>query len=351
MPHTAPLDEDPNSAADPRTPAYWLPRLVLRLYSNENSQAVPHELSALIERDGTRHFFPLGTNDAPSGAKTASAIYALVTAKGWSAACSARTREFTIAIVWNWGPFASTYTTLRSLPSPPDPDAKRIPDEESRSHSVKGLDILLIEPDDSIRRSIQSTLNSQAGFTCKTAVATATQAARLTARPTPALILANRSLDETPAGPASLAALTKALKDMPIFRFGVFGESNYIFHSVSGVPSGYILRRRSPKHLLEPISTLPHHATLTLETLQREIRRYFQSLFDRADGNAPPSPLASLTQRELEILDGLSKGSSDKEIADHLRISVWTVHGHVKRIFEKLGVHSRTEAVVRCLQH
>jgi DNA-binding CsgD family transcriptional regulator len=60
--------------------------------------------------------------------------------------------------------------------------------------------------------------------------------------------------------------------------------------------------------------------------------------------------LARLTPREHEILALLSKGALAKEIADALGISIWTVHGHIKSIFEKLGVHSRTEAVVKFLQ-
>jgi DNA-binding NarL/FixJ family response regulator len=60
--------------------------------------------------------------------------------------------------------------------------------------------------------------------------------------------------------------------------------------------------------------------------------------------------LAHLTQREHEVLALLSKGQLDKEIAERLDISIYTVHEHVRNIFEKLGVHNRTEAVVKFLQ-
>ena len=60
--------------------------------------------------------------------------------------------------------------------------------------------------------------------------------------------------------------------------------------------------------------------------------------------------MSRLTARELEILGQMARGFLDKEIANGLRISVWTVHGHAKKIYEKLGVHSRTEAVVKYLQ-
>ena len=60
--------------------------------------------------------------------------------------------------------------------------------------------------------------------------------------------------------------------------------------------------------------------------------------------------MGKLTPREKEILDYLTKAYLDKEIAQVLGISVWTVHGHLKNIFEKFQVHTRTEAVVKYLQ-
>jgi len=67
----------------------------------------------------------------------------------------------------------------------------------------------------------------------------------------------------------------------------------------------------------------------------------------RIDGYA--HELVNLTPLEHEILDLLSKGHPDKEMAEILRISTWTVHGHLKKIFEKLGAHNRTDAVVKYL--
>ncbi len=60
--------------------------------------------------------------------------------------------------------------------------------------------------------------------------------------------------------------------------------------------------------------------------------------------------VSRLTRRENEVLALLSKGRADKEIAQALGISAWTVHGHIKSIFERLGVRTRTGAVVRYLE-
>jgi DNA-binding NarL/FixJ family response regulator len=60
--------------------------------------------------------------------------------------------------------------------------------------------------------------------------------------------------------------------------------------------------------------------------------------------------LAKLTRREREVLVLLSKGRMDKEIAQAMGISIWTVHGNIKNIFKRLQVHNRTEAVIQYLQ-
>jgi len=64
----------------------------------------------------------------------------------------------------------------------------------------------------------------------------------------------------------------------------------------------------------------------------------------------PAPSMARLTPREQGILNLLSRGCVDNEIARALRISPWTAHGHVKNIFEKIDVHSRVEAVLKFLQ-
>jgi DNA-binding NarL/FixJ family response regulator len=77
---------------------------------------------------------------------------------------------------------------------------------------------------------------------------------------------------------------------------------------------------------------------------------YFKSTIASIPIGSPARQSSHLTQREQEVLALLSKGQSDKEIAEWLRISIHTVHEHVRNIFEKLRVHNRTEAVVKFLQ-
>ena len=122
-----------------------------------------------------------------------------------------------------------------------------------------------------------------------------------------------------------------------------------MFKSTPGGATGYLLRRTLPRQILEPIAVTMRKGMLSQEQISLGVREYFHRLLDSLPAGDPYREMGRLTPREREILNLLSKGYVDKEIADSLHISIWTVHGHMKNIFEKLGVHTRTEAVVKYL--
>ena len=95
----------------------------------------------------------------------------------------------------------------------------------------------------------------------------------------------------------------------------------------------------------------PHRVLLAPGVLSSSVRQDGEYVSALLPSGQPFWKLAKLTPREHEILVFLSKGDLVKEIAGTLRISTWTVRGHVKRIFEKLEVHTRTEAVIKYLQN
>ncbi len=78
-------------------------------------------------------------------------------------------------------------------------------------------------------------------------------------------------------------------------------------------------------------------------------RRVVEAFHQKTTPVSPPEPTATHTKRETEILEHLAQGLSNKEIADQLQLSTETVRVHLKRIYDKLHVRSRTEAAVRYL--
>ena len=87
-----------------------------------------------------------------------------------------------------------------------------------------------------------------------------------------------------------------------------------------------------------------------MDELVQRVKYYFQGLLQLHSPSHASSALAQLTPREREVMDLMCKGHVDKEIAQAMNISAWTVHGHIKKIFERLHVRTRTEAVVRYLE-
>ena len=132
--------------------------------------------------------------------------------------------------------------------------------------------------------------------------------------------------------------------------FSVYEDCDQLFKCAPGGAASYLFRRTGPTRILEPIAEAGERGVLTRETMANDVRHYFQEAAASLPAGGNTHELTNLTQREHEILALLSKGQPDKEIANALNISSWTVHGHVKNIFVKLNVHTRTEAVVKFLQ-
>ena len=333
----------PDAAAEAKAqPKYWRHRLLTRRYTDGLRPRLSGELSVRIEHGGESHYFPLGTGDEGLAARRAAETYSTIAAAGWTLVRHTVPREITAAVFWAMDPLACTYTTLFTEPAdgvaPPRAQAGR---------EIAGL-VCVVEGDEGVRRAVATCVATQLDPWEVVTLSTAAEVLRLSARLRPALVLLNRSLPDL-AGGECVEALHVRYRQIPAFTYGIYDESDQLFLSFAGVGAGYILRRRPAGLLLEPIAPLVPVRPPAPDQLARRVRRYFQSFFDTVpiqDVHA----LARLTPREQEILEALSKGYVDKEVAQRLGISAWTVHGHLQSIFRKLEVHTRTEAVVKYLQ-
>jgi DNA-binding NarL/FixJ family response regulator len=161
--------------------------------------------------------------------------------------------------------------------------------------------------------------------------------------------LVNRKLAER-FGLESPGQLAPFRSGTPALTYSLAPDGDQLFVSTPGGAEGYMLKRVRPDRVLEPIlhgaSEFPNGGVA--ELLSR-VKSYFKELLQPRTGEPNPA-ISRLTRRETEVLVLLSKGCVDKEIAQALGISAWTVHGHIKRIFERLRVRTRTEAVVRYLE-
>lgn len=329
-------------------PRYWRRRLLTRRYTEGLRPQQGGQLSARIEHGGESHYFPLGTADPALAAQRAASIYRTVLEAGWAKARAAFPREITVAVFWSAHPLATTYTTLYTEPAGTEqptgaPDAARTrPDAPAPPARL----ICVVEPDPGVRRALAAALALHPERWAVAPFAAADDLLRLGPRLEAAAVLLNHALPDA-AGVA--ARLGGQRPELPVFRYGVYRDSDQLFLSFGGVAAGYILRRRPPARLLEPLGPPLAHRPLDAGQATARIRRYFEGLF-ALPPTAEATAMVRLTPREQEILEHLSKGYLDREIAARLGISGWTVHHHLRSIFAKLQVRTRTEAAVRYLQ-
>ncbi|NOS68885.1 MAG: response regulator transcription factor [Verrucomicrobia bacterium] len=333
---------------------YWRRRLIRRKYSEHSSPESDGELSVRIEHAHTSHYFPLGTCDETQAADKAMKVYQTVVNRGWANVNATFPRELSVVLRWQDNPLTWTYTTIHTrIQSTVQSPQSRVHSPETPDSGLKAgsrspeYTIALIEPDAGIRIAMEACASGQAGFRCGISFASAAEALREIPRSPVSFVLANHDLPIEP-GTASLDELQQIKPGLAVVFYSVFEDTDHLFKATPGGSGIYMLKRTPSLRLFEPIAEMT--GPVTREKIASHIRDYFQRLAASLPSDPTSGKLAKLTPREHEVLALLSKGYLDKEIADSLRISIWTVHGHVKNIFEKLNVHSRSGAVVKYLQ-
>ena len=128
-----------------------------------------------------------------------------------------------------------------------------------------------------------------------------------------------------------------------ILMLTVYEDTDKIFKALSAGASGYLLKRSDPAKLLEAIREVHAGGSPMSGPIARKVVQSFQQ--------GPPETRESdsLSARERQVLECLAKGYAYKQIGDELGVSMDTTRTYIRRIYEKLHVHSRTEAVVRFL--
>lgn len=129
--------------------------------------------------------------------------------------------------------------------------------------------------------------------------------------------------------------------ELPVLMLTVFDDNTHVFDAIRAGASGYLLKKHISSRLYEAIEdALSGGAPMSPSIARMVISSMQEPMLENP---------YQLTQREREILTSLSKGNSYKMIASELGISLDTVRTHIKRIYEKLHVHSQTEAVSKAI--
>jgi DNA-binding NarL/FixJ family response regulator len=145
------------------------------------------------------------------------------------------------------------------------------------------------------------------------------------------------------SGTALVAHMKRTHPSMLFLMITVYENADQVFAALQAGASGYLLKRTSADDIIEAILSLKNGGSPMSPEIARKVVHYFHKT------GGPKDELDQLSKREEEILRLLSKGLRYKEIATQLNIGVETVRTHLQSVYQKLHVHSRTEAVVKFL--
>ena len=146
------------------------------------------------------------------------------------------------------------------------------------------------------------------------------------------------------SGIEAVQQIKEKYPNVQILMQTVFEENNKIFAAICAGASGYMLKKTAPQKMLEAIrETYNGGAPMTASVAVKVLQMF------RSQSSADKKEYIDLSEREKEILAFLVKGKSYKAIASECFISIDTVSTHVRHIYEKLHVHSKSEAVAKAI--
>ncbi|OUE20638.1 Transcriptional regulatory protein DegU [Clavibacter michiganensis] len=227
------------------------------------------------------------------------------------------------------------------------------PADPAASASIR---VLLVDDQALVRAGIRVILESEDGIEVVGEAADGEEGVRLAAALAPDVICMDVQMPRVDG----LEATRRIVAD-PSIRAGVlmlttFDREDYLFTALDAGASGFVLKSASPESLVEAVHVIARgDALLSPDVTRRVIERFGRGSGSSDEDDAMPAPaptvptdprVATLTDRELEVLRLLAEGLANAEIAERLYLGEATVKTHVSRLLLKLGVRDRVQAVV-----
>jgi DNA-binding NarL/FixJ family response regulator len=206
------------------------------------------------------------------------------------------------------------------------------------------ITVSIVEDQEPLRKTLARVLNRAEGFKCISHFGSAEEAIKEIPKNPPELVLMDINLPGL-NGVECVRQLKEKLPKLLIMMLTVYEDTENIFNALAAGAAGYMLKRTPRAELLEAIKEAHRGGSPMTTHIARLVVQSFQKPVQ-----APDPGIENLSPREQEVLDCLAQGLIYKEIADKLNISYETVHTYIRRIYEKLQVRTRTEAVARFLK-
>lgn len=204
------------------------------------------------------------------------------------------------------------------------------------------ITVSIVDDEKKLCQSMASFVNGTPGFRCVSIYHNAEAALEHLPKDQPDVVLMD--IHMTGMNGIECVEHLKALApEMQIIMLTVYEETDQIFKALSAGASGYMLKRLTPAKLLEAIKEVHEGGSPMSGSIARKVVALFRRSGQFSEEKARLSP------REQAVLEAMAKGLTYKQTTDLLGISVGTIRTYVRRIYEKLHVQSRTEAVAKYL--
>jgi DNA-binding NarL/FixJ family response regulator len=200
--------------------------------------------------------------------------------------------------------------------------------------------VAIVEDDEQVRENLARLVGEASGFECIAAFSSGEKALEALPRQTPDVVLMDINLPGI-SGVECVRQLKSMRPDIHVVMLTVYDDSVRIFQALQMGASGYLLKRSTAAEILHAIEDVHRGGAPMSSYIARKVVQSF-----RRQG-ASDKPAENLSKRETDVLDYVSRGYSNKEIADALGLKAETVRGYLKTIYTKLHVRSRTEAAMK----
>ncbi|HYG24662.1 MAG TPA: response regulator transcription factor [Verrucomicrobiae bacterium] len=204
--------------------------------------------------------------------------------------------------------------------------------------------VSIVEDDASVRGILSDWIRGAEGFACVGVHASAESAIATLPNEKPAVVLMDINLP----GMSGIECVRRLKPDMMQAQFvmlTVYEDSDHIFNALMAGASGYLLKQTPREELLSALRNVQAGGSPMTSNIARKVVQSYQRI------GQPMPETEELTGREKEVLELLARGYLYKEIADTLHIRVPTVNTYIRRIYDKLHVRSRSQAVAKYTHH
>jgi len=202
------------------------------------------------------------------------------------------------------------------------------------------IKVAIVEDNKTTREGLETIVNLSSDFRCVCTCSTAEEALAVLPRHAPELVLMDIQLPNM-SGVECVAQLKELLPAIKAIMVTVYEDPDRIFRALRAGASGYLLKRSAPEEVLNAMREVHQGGGAMSGEIARKVIGYFR------EQTTTTEEVDRLTAREREVLELVVHGFSNKEIAERLSVTVAAVRWHLKHIYHKLHVHSRTEAALK----